>query len=260
MSRHPRLHHLIPFVVIGAVAAGCAGGSNSSGLVSAAPSAPAVSASASVAASASPAAGPAQLAADIDIGGRTLHLFCMGSAPAGTPTVIGESGLTGDLRVWNDLFYAISERTRICAYDRAGLNLSQPATSGPRTTSDQVDDLEALIAAAKLGGPFVLAGHSIGAWNVASFASRHPTDVAGIVLVDPRGPGVSGAWLKALPKQKEGEPEAVRLNREDLTVFERDASLNDEHQDLDRQRRTGRGDPRRARTGLRRCPARGAER
>ncbi|HEY7523094.1 MAG TPA: alpha/beta fold hydrolase [Candidatus Limnocylindrales bacterium] len=179
-----------------------------------------------------PAPTPVQLAADIDIGGRTLHLFCVGTARDGQPTVIGESGLTGDSRTWNDIFYAVAERTRVCAYDRAGLNQSPPAAASVRTLQDQVDDLHALIAAADLGGPIILAAHSSGAWNVALYTSQHPDDVAGIVLADPRGSRVSAEWLAALPPERAGEPEAIALNRDELTRFEADPSLNDEHLDL----------------------------
>jgi pimeloyl-ACP methyl ester carboxylesterase len=178
------------------------------------------------------AATPVQLAADIDIGGRTLHLFCMGTAPAGQPTVLGESGLTGDSRTWNDIFYAVAERTRVCAYDRAGLNLSQPAPESSRTLQDQVDDLQALITEAELTGPIVFAAHSSGAWSVALYTSEHPEDVVGVVLVDPRGSHVSAEWLAALPPKAVGEPVAVAANRDELTTFESDPSLNDEHLDL----------------------------
>ena len=180
----------------------------------------------------SAAAVPVQLATDIDVGGRTLHLFCVGTAPAGQPTVFGESGLMGDSRTWNDIFYAVAERTRVCAYDRAGLNQSQPAPEPARTLQDQVDDLRALMTAAELTGPIVFAAHSSGAWNVALYTSQHPDDIAGIVLVDPRGSHVSAQWLAALPPKAAGEPVAVAANRDELTTFETDPSLNDERLDL----------------------------
>jgi pimeloyl-ACP methyl ester carboxylesterase len=178
------------------------------------------------------AAAPVQQAADIDVGGRTLHLFCVGTAPSGQPTVLAESGLMGDSRTWNDIFYAVAERTRVCAYDRAGLNLSPPAPEPVRTLQDQVDDLHALIGASDLSGPLVLAGHSSGAWNVSLYVSQHPDDVVGAVLVDPRGSHVSAEWLAALPPKEADEPVAVAANREELTTFETDPSLNDEHLDL----------------------------
>ncbi len=185
---------------------------------------------------ASPIAGasgePVQRSADIDIGGRTIHLFCVGSAPAGSPTILGEAGLGGDSRTWNNLVYAIASRTRICSYDRAGTYLSPAAPDTSRTLADQVDDLDRLIEAADLDGPFVLVTHSIGAWHAALFASRHPGDVVGFVLADPRGPRVSAEWLAALPPAAASEPPAIAANRDELTNFEHDPGLNDEHLDL----------------------------
>ena len=184
----------------------------------------------------SPAAGasgdPVQRTADVDIGGRTLHLFCVGTAPAGSPTVIAEHGLGGDSRTWNGLFYAIGERTRMCAYDRAGARLSPAAPEPSRTLADQVGDLERLIAAADLDGPVILVAHSSGAWNATLYASRHPDDVLGIVLADPRGPKVSAEWLAALPPVAAGEPDSVAAARDELTTFEGNPALNDEHLDL----------------------------
>lgn len=116
----------------------------------------------------------------IDIGGRRLNLHCAGS---GSPTVIfdagaGESG-------WNWLFVhaEVAKKTRACIYDRAGLGFSD-ASPRPGTASNAVDDLHALLSAAKLEPPFVLVGASYAAMNVRLFAHRHPQWVSGLVLVD----------------------------------------------------------------------------
>ena len=138
----------------------------------------------------------------------------------------------GDSRTWNDILYAIAERTRVCGYDRAGLNQSQPAPESARTLQDQVDDLHALVTAAELTGPIVFAAHSSGAWNVSLYTSQYPEDIVGVVLVDPRGSHVSAEWLAALPPEAAGEPVAIAANRDELTTFETDPSLNDEHLDL----------------------------
>ncbi|MEO5939410.1 MAG: alpha/beta hydrolase [Candidatus Limnocylindrales bacterium] len=203
---------------------------------SAAPIAPATPTASSIAVASGAASGaptdPVQYTADIDVGGRTLHLFCVGTAAPGSPTVLGESGLGGDSRTWNDLAYAIGARTRICSYDRAGTYLSPADPAASRTLADQVDDLDRLIAAADIDGPLVLVVHSIGAWHAALFTSRHPEDVVGIVLADPRGPRVSAGWLAALPPAAAGEPAAVAANRDELTTFEQDPGQNDEHLDL----------------------------
>jgi pimeloyl-ACP methyl ester carboxylesterase len=112
---------------------------------------------------------------------RSLNLFCLGS---GAPTVILEAGIGGFAFDWRTVQAQIAAHTRVCAYDRAGLGAS-PAGPHPRDTRSEVADLEALLPAAGLRGPYVLVGHSMGGYNVRLFASRHLSDVAGIVLVDP---------------------------------------------------------------------------
>jgi len=47
-----------------------------------------------------------------------------------------------------------------------------------------VADLHALLAVARVPGPYVLAGHSLGGLYVRLYASIYPADVAGLVLID----------------------------------------------------------------------------
>ena len=113
--------------------------------------------------------------------GRVLNLYCVG---AGSPIVILEAGLGGDAYDWRAVHYNMAKLTRVCAYDRAGLGRSSPGPL-PRDTKSEVSDLEALVGAARIRAPYVLVGHSMGGYNVRLFASRHPNDIAGMVLVDP---------------------------------------------------------------------------
>ena len=114
-----------------------------------------------------------------DIGGRKLFLHCTGS---GSPTVVFQGGLTTD---WVAVQNKVARFTRACSYDPAnGLwGRSDPAPT-PRTAKDVVADLHALLAAAKVPGPYVLAGHSDGGLFVQLYASAHPGEVAGLVLID----------------------------------------------------------------------------
>ncbi len=77
----------------------------------------------------------------------------------------------------------MSSETRACIYDRAGLGRSSPAT-GCRQLFDLLDDLDALLAAAEIEGPFVLVGASGGGFLIGGFAARHPDEVAGMVFVE----------------------------------------------------------------------------
>jgi pimeloyl-ACP methyl ester carboxylesterase len=118
-----------------------------------------------------------------DIGGRKLFLHCTGS---GSPTVVFQGGLTTD---WVDVQDRVAQFTRACSYDPAnGLwGRSDPAPT-PRTAKDVVADLHALLAAANVPGPYVLAGHSDGGLFVQLYASKHPSEVAGLVLIDAVSP------------------------------------------------------------------------
>lgn len=173
----------------------------------------------------------ATLTADLDIGGRTMHLFCAGPTNSGRPTVVFETGLGDDDRAWNGVIARLDATDRACAYDRAGDGPSEPAPA-PRTTEDQAADLAKLLDVAGITGPIILVGWSLGGWNVMVYADHHPTDVAGLVLVDVRPPAASARWLAELPPETAGESDALRGNRDEFTDFESDPSRNPEGLDL----------------------------
>ena len=112
--------------------------------------------------------------------GRSLQWIEAGS---GHPAVVFEAALgePGTL-AFAAAIPAIAARTRLIAYDRAGLGTSDPAAE--LTLDVQVDDLAALAAYAG-DGPCVLAGHSWGGLLVLLAAARYPDLVAGLVLIDP---------------------------------------------------------------------------
>jgi pimeloyl-ACP methyl ester carboxylesterase len=114
-----------------------------------------------------------------DIGGRRLFLRCTGHR---NPTVVFEGGLTTD---WYELQNQLSGFTRVCSYDRPGGpgSRSDPAPI-PRTARDFVADLHALLRTADVPGPYVLAGHSNSGLFSQLYASTHPRQVAGLVLID----------------------------------------------------------------------------
>jgi pimeloyl-ACP methyl ester carboxylesterase len=78
---------------------------------------------------------------------------------------------------------ALADETRVCRYDRAGIGRSGDAT-GCRQMDDLLGDLEALLAEAGVGGPYILVGTSGGGFLMVGYAMRHPEQVEGIVLVD----------------------------------------------------------------------------
>lgn len=127
-----------------------------------------------------PAYTQAQRLVPVD-GARRLNLHCIGE---GSPTVIFDSGLGDGTKAWGLVLPQVAQQTRACAYDRAGLGFSD-GTEDPGTSENAVRDLRRLLQAAAIHGPYVLVGHSYGGMNVRLFAAMHPSEVAGLVLVDP---------------------------------------------------------------------------
>jgi len=137
----------------------------------------------------------------IDIGGgRKLYLECKGT---GSPVVILEAGLRNRADIWSvkpdageAVFSQVAAFTRVCAYDRPGTTLgtdqfsrSDPVAQ-PRTAADAVADLHALLGAAAIPPPYVLAGHSTGGLISRLYVSAYPKEVVGLVLVDAIPEGV----------------------------------------------------------------------
>jgi len=116
----------------------------------------------------------------VEVAGRRLHVSCEGS---GSPTVVLESGLGETSAYWGWIAPRVAQDTRTCVYDRAGRGRSDEASS-PRDGVGVASDLHAVLA--RVPGPFVLVGHSSGAQYVRIFAGRYPSEVAGVVLIDPQ--------------------------------------------------------------------------
>jgi pimeloyl-ACP methyl ester carboxylesterase len=118
----------------------------------------------------------------VDIGGRTLHLVCAGS---GQPTVVFEAGGGRFSDRWSAVQGPVSARLTACSYDRAGLGWSDPPPGEPHTMENQVLDLHALLTAAKVPGPYILVGHSVGSLLIRLYSDRYPNEVVGVVMVEP---------------------------------------------------------------------------
>jgi pimeloyl-ACP methyl ester carboxylesterase len=113
--------------------------------------------------------------------GRRLNLYCLGE---GSPTVVFDAGLAGSTMSWALIQPAIAAKTRACSYDRAGIGFSDPARRAG-SSANIVDDLHRLLAVAAVKPPYILVGHSSGGMNVRLYADVYPTEVVGMVLVDP---------------------------------------------------------------------------
>ena len=123
---------------------------------------------------------PPRVGQAVDIGGRTLNLYCSGQ---GTPTVILETGGNSPGYEWLLLQSKMAVFTRACWYDRAGVGWSDPPSS-PRTSATVASDLHEALHRAGVLPPYVMAGGSVGGEYVHIYTARYPSDVAGLVLLD----------------------------------------------------------------------------
>ena len=77
----------------------------------------------------------------------------------------------------------LARTTRVCSYDRAGLGWSE-AGEGGYQAARVPDQLHTLLERAGERGPFVIAGHELGAAFARMYAARFRAETAALVLVD----------------------------------------------------------------------------
>lgn len=136
---------------------------------------------------------------------RRINLTCIGR---GSPAVILTAGAGEWSATWSKVQPAIAARTRACAWDRAGFGLSD-ASIAEQTTEETVRDLERALGAARVGGPYVLVGHSLGSYESLRFADRHRGSVVGMVLVDPSIPDQAARFARVAPAIAAAEARAL---------------------------------------------------
>ncbi len=81
----------------------------------------------------------------------------------------------------------VSDTTRVCAYDRAGMGWSEMGPE-PRDAKQISSELHTLLTKADIEGPYVLVGHSFGGLYMQTYAARYPDEVAGVSLVESSHP------------------------------------------------------------------------
>ena len=131
----------------------------------------------------------------VDVGGRSLHIVCMGKGPH---TVVMESGAAVGFYEWWLVQTALAGEIRTCSYDRAGFGWSDPPPS--RSIAGYADDLHELLRRSGERPPFILVGHSMGGPIVERYYWRYPAEVAGIVLVDPAN---AEASIPTIPEMRQ---------------------------------------------------------
>src|SRR5437868_7715159 len=111
-----------------------------------------------------------QIGQSIDIGGRSLNLYCSGE---GSPAVVFDSGAGAPGYSWSNIQPEIAKFTRACWYDRAGEGWSD-AGPFPRTSAANAQDLHGLLQRAGVAPPYILVGHSYGGLNARVYNGMYP--------------------------------------------------------------------------------------
>jgi pimeloyl-ACP methyl ester carboxylesterase len=167
---------------------------------------------------------PRRRAVTADVDGRRLSGHCSGTQRPGTPAVLLESGMGGGQEQLSGIESALSERTLVCSYDRAGTGQSDPPPKRPRPVSTLVADLDAFAAATPAQPPYLLVGQSIGANVVLMYAQTYPEKVAGFVSMNPGPPAKT--FLPAAKKVETTQEYAGELadfggqNNEGISAYE----------------------------------------
>jgi pimeloyl-ACP methyl ester carboxylesterase len=113
----------------------------------------------------------------VDAGGYRVHLYCVGE---GKPTVV-VTGMEFSF-IWSMVQAEAAKLIRVCTYDPSGTAWSDP---GPTLTCRaRVKELHTVLRNARIEGPYVLVGWSMGAIVARLYASEYPTESAGMVMVD----------------------------------------------------------------------------
>lgn len=150
--------------------------------------------------------GKPQITVTVD-GGRKINFVCQGK---GSPTVILTAGLGGWSSAWSAVAPPLAKRVRLCAWDRAGYGFSDGSPK-PQSVDATTADLEQALKAGHIGGPYVLVGHSAGAYETLRFTDRHRADVVGIVLVDPSVPDQDARFAALSPVMMKGQQDGLKM-------------------------------------------------
>jgi pimeloyl-ACP methyl ester carboxylesterase len=142
----------------------------------------------------------------MDVHGRQVEARIKGG---GTPTVVFELGASGgNLPYWR-VQNAVAKQAATVVYERAGLGRSSLGQE-PRSAEVIARELHDFLETAGYPPPYVLVGHSYGGLLIRVFAYMYPTEVSGLVLVDPATEGMY-AYLEATYPQ-EWKAAATALN------------------------------------------------
>ena len=115
------------------------------------------------------------------VDGTTVRALCSGARPR--VLLLHDEGSTAD--GWRPVLRRLeADGVAACAYDRRGSGSSGRAPEH-RGWYELMDEMRRIHASLGASPGYVLAGHGLGGLYARLFAAGRPTDVGGLVLVDP---------------------------------------------------------------------------
>jgi pimeloyl-ACP methyl ester carboxylesterase len=130
----------------------------------------------------------------IDVGGRRLHCFAYRD---GSPTVVLISSLETPQEYWSSVTPALAAETTVVTFDRAGVGKSEIGDL-PTDGGQSARDLRVLLDRLSVPRPYILVGHSYGAFVARLFASTYPDDMGGLILEEAQHEDILTGMRKVL--------------------------------------------------------------
>ena len=147
----------------------------------------------------------------IDVGAYKLSIQCWGN---GSPTVILDADLGVALDVWQAVVPDVAAKTRVCAYNRAGVGNSDRSPMMPRTTQAFADEMYRMLDSAKIAPPYVLVSSGIAALAARLNYRDHTQNLVGMVFVEPSSPSAKADMQPLLPAETASDSATVKAWRQ----------------------------------------------
>jgi pimeloyl-ACP methyl ester carboxylesterase len=146
-----------------------------------------------------------------------VNVSCSGSSAKGKPVVVLLHGGGDNLKKMADFQKTLSEKNRVCSYDRLGAGASDKP-KGPQTFKSTGKILTGVLDHVAGDRPVVLAGHSLGGIISGRYAPDHRDKVKGLVLLDATSPTNTADITNAIPETATGD--AAKLREQNLAIFQ----------------------------------------